>query len=642
MALLAIPAYAAGGARGQAAGAAGTGATLLLPNANERRAVRGRPAPEPPVSNEQVIIRRFEEGLPAELPPVSPHALAPGGASPDLDGDWEGSGDDSESGAESTRTPAAATGLGASYLAFFARDAGGKTVAAAWLDRVASWRAACERQLGSAGVPTQALLGAVAASGFDVEAKGKNGEAGPWLLSREAARAQGLKVGFWLDERRDPVRATEAAGSALKPLLARFGWPLGLVASTFGPAVVEEASARSRAAKSANDPTAIEAQLPRSARLYLARVAALTELLRHKESRTEAKTEGQGNDDPFVTIDPPLAMTLETVAQLTGVDVLTLRTLNPALLRDRTAPFAGVSLRVPVGTAPVTTAAFTAAQGPADRVRIESLRLGESAEALALAQKVLPAEMKRLHGVRDLSELRGPVEVLLPLASEPSATAGGAAPASAEAAAGDELPLVAVPARHFDLPDRARRFYFVAEGDSIDEIAAAAEVTSAEILAWNNLDPGARLQPKMVLQLYVRPDLDRARIALVEENAVRALELGSEEFHTREAAGRGKTRVVYDAHAGDTLPKIARRFGLGAPDLARINRISWASDLTAGQRIVVYAPSAGAARGGRDGGGSNRAGRPASGRPSRPGLATLAAKKPAAAKVPPGRLAPRR
>ena len=604
----ATPARAGAGTPRPRAALTGAAAPLLLPNANERRAVRGRPAPEASLSNEQVILRRFEDALPTELPesllaaPAPPADAAAGRSAPAasapaaLAGDWQGTGDESANPGNRSAliTP---SGLSALYLDFFNNDPGGKAVAAAWLDRLAPWKKTCERRLESSAVPVQALLAAAAASGFDVEAKGKAGETGPWLLARDLARAQGLKVGFWLDERRDPVRSTEAAAAALKGLFDRFGsWPLALVALRLGPALVEAAG-----------PGDAEAHLPRPARLYLARISALVQLAGRSEVPAGEKSARTG--DPFVVIDVPPAMTLETVAQVTGVDVLTLRTLNPALLRDRIEPAPGPTLRVPAGTAASSRASFEAAQGPADRVRIETLRLGESAEALALAKNVLPAEMKRLHGVRDLGELRGPMEVLLPLALEAGTASGVAVPGAGAgtkaAEMAEELPLVAVPARHFDLPDRTRLFYFVAEGDVIDEIAAGAEVTPAEILAWNNLDPGARLQPKMVLQLFVRPDLDRTRIALVDAKAVRAVEVGTEQFHALEVAGRGKTRLVYDAHPGDTLPKIARRFGLGAPDLARINRISWNAELGAGQRIVVYAPSAGTARGGRE----NAAGR---------------------------------
>jgi LysM repeat protein len=112
-----------------------------------------------------------------------------------------------------------------------------------------------------------------------------------------------------------------------------------------------------------------------------------------------------------------------------------------------------------------------------------------------------------------------------------------------------------------------------------------------ELVEWNNVDPDAKLHPKLVLQLYVRKDFDRAGVALLDPGKVRAVTLGSEEFLALEAARRGKTRLQYVARPGDTLAKIARRYGLQPGDLARINKLSYSSELAEGQRIFVYSPT---------------------------------------------------
>ena len=67
--------------------------------------------------------------------------------------------------------------------------------------------------------------------------------------------------------------------------------------------------------------------------------------------------------------------------------------------------------------------------------------------------------------------------------------------------------------------------------------------------------------------------------------------MGSEEFLELETARRGKTRLFYSARAGDTLAKIAKRYGLTPGDLARINRLLATTELHEGQRIVVYSPT---------------------------------------------------
>jgi LysM repeat protein len=117
------------------------------------------------------------------------------------------------------------------------------------------------------------------------------------------------------------------------------------------------------------------------------------------------------------------------------------------------------------------------------------------------------------------------------------------------------------------------------------------DVAPENIVEWNNIDPDAKLQPKLILQLFVREGLDRANVMLLDPDKVRVVTLGSEEFLELEAARRGKTRLFYSARAGDTLAKIAKRYGLSPGDLARVNRLSAVSELGEGQKIVVYSPT---------------------------------------------------
>ena len=112
-----------------------------------------------------------------------------------------------------------------------------------------------------------------------------------------------------------------------------------------------------------------------------------------------------------------------------------------------------------------------------------------------------------------------------------------------------------------------------------------------ELIEWNNLDPGAKLHPRMVLQIFVRKDFDPAGVLLLDPAKVRVVTLGSEEFLELETARRGKKRLYYTAKGGDTLAKLGRRYGLTPGDLARINRFSYNTELHEGDRIVVYSPT---------------------------------------------------
>jgi len=89
----------------------------------------------------------------------------------------------------------------------------------------------------------------------------------------------------------------------------------------------------------------------------------------------------------------------------------------------------------------------------------------------------------------------------------------------------------------------------------------------------------------------VREGFDRSNVVLLDADKIRVVTLGSEEFLELEVVRRGKTRLFYSARAGDTLAKIAKRYGLTPGDLARVNRLSATSELTEGQKVVVYSPT---------------------------------------------------
>jgi len=148
-----------------------------------------------------------------------------------------------------------------------------------------------------------------------------------------------------------------------------------------------------------------------------------------------------------------------------------------------------------------------------------------------------------------------------------------------------------VPDRSFGYDGRERVFYRTRDGDGLDEVADVFGVRSEDLVEWNNLDPAAKLHPRMVLQVFVRKDFDPAGVLLLDPTKVRVVTLGSEEFLQLETARRGKKRLFYNAKAGDTLAKLGRRYGLTPGDLARINRFSYNTELHEGDRIVVYSPT---------------------------------------------------
>ena len=154
----------------------------------------------------------------------------------------------------------------------------------------------------------------------------------------------------------------------------------------------------------------------------------------------------------------------------------------------------------------------------------------------------------------------------------------------------DKAAVAVVPADIFVYPDRRRVFYRVLVGDTLREIADTFHVTIDEVRRWNDLDPSARLQEGMTIQLFVPSDADLSHALILGENDVRVLPVGSDEFFSYWESLKGRRRVTLTAKQGETLAMIGGRYGMSPGMMERINHRNRGERLASGDAVVVYAP----------------------------------------------------
>ena len=205
-------------------------------------------------------------------------------------------------------------------------------------------------RLRSRAMPEELLYIAMIESGFVATAISSVAASGVWQFMLPTAREYGLTIDDWVDERLDPVRATDAALDYLEELYAEFGsWYLAAAAYNAGPGAVAQAIAR-------HDPTGlrddelyweIRADLPRKNRQYVPKILAATLLVREAE-RFGFNVE---ESPPYVfdQVLVPNRTPLADLAAALDLPVSLLRELNPHLIRGTTPSDRSYMVRMPKG-----------------------------------------------------------------------------------------------------------------------------------------------------------------------------------------------------------------------------------------------------------------------------------------------------
>jgi membrane-bound lytic murein transglycosylase D len=126
------------------------------------------------------------------------------------------------------------------------------------------------------------------------------------------------------------------------------------------------------------------------------------------------------------------------------------------------------------------------------------------------------------------------------------------------------------------------------------EVSDALAIPWERVLAWNDLDPQARLQDGQWLQVLVPEtfDADAANVLLWTPADVEWVVRGTEAHLEAELARRDLVRRGHKVKKGETLEKIGNKYGLTVGSLGRINDVARDHTPAAGDVLVVYVPKA--------------------------------------------------
>jgi membrane-bound lytic murein transglycosylase D len=236
------------------------------------------------------------------------------------------------------------------WVRYFTGD--GRATFQKWIRRSGKYRETTNRILIEEGLPLRMTNLALIESGFNPNAYSRAHAVGMWQFIRSTARIYGLRVDWWVDERRDLVKSCRAASQHLRDLHSALGsWPLAMAAYNCGQRNVERAMKRSRSRDY------WDLRLPRETRDYVPKFMAACMITENPEAYGFTFVYDDHLDFEVVELDPKTD--LRAVARACGVALPVIKDLNPNLIRGCTPDGDDrYPVRIPSGKTEVCLAAL--------------------------------------------------------------------------------------------------------------------------------------------------------------------------------------------------------------------------------------------------------------------------------------------
>ncbi len=339
----------------------------------------------------------------------------------------------------------------------------GREVFQRWLDRSARYIPVMKNIFRAKNLPEDLVYVAMIESGFNLSAVSWAKAVGPWQFMSATGKLYGLKINWWIDERKDPIKSTNAAAEDLKDLHNLFGsWPLALASYNAGAGKVQRAVLRTRS----DDFWDLKASryIRNETKNYVPEYMAATIIAKNPESYGFTVT----NHEPFnfdeVTIEE--SADLRLIARCAGCTYEDIKELNPALRRWVTPPDSNnYVLRIPAGKKEIFLANY-AAVPPEQKVKWErhEVKRGETLSSLAKRYSTTSEAIRDINGLTR-NRIAPGKHLLIPI------DLNGNAQDTSYVTPGHG--------------SRQQIFYRVRRGETLVKIARKHNVTVTDIKGWN-------------------------------------------------------------------------------------------------------------------------------------------------------------
>jgi membrane-bound lytic murein transglycosylase D len=414
--------------------------------------------------------------------------------------------------------------------------------------------------LAANGVPEELAYLPLVESGYHVGAHSKVGAVGVWQFMRATGRRY-LHVDGVVDERRDPILATEAAAKYLRSNYDLLGeWPLAITAYNHGENGMSFAV---RKLGTRHLPTIIEKHESKyfgfASKNFYAEFLAANDAMKIAETRCPTGGIALFERD---SVEIDAYVSFNQLAATARLDADALAELNPALtsdvVRGRLRVPKGYKLFLPVGSSSTFRDAYASLPSPVRASSqstydgIHQVRAGETLSEIAGRYRVSMTTLQRINGLKDPRRLRVGQRLKVPAAGAESATAGSSGSSGSRSSASATRPASVR----------------LAKGQTLSHVASRYGVSVEDLAQYNDVSDARSVRAGQLL-----------KIPSTSGSAGQS-----------QATAQAKAEAEYRSHRvgkGQTLSDIAQLYRTSVSTLQRHNRIEDPSKLRYGQVIRV-------------------------------------------------------
>ena len=287
-----------------------------------------------------------------------------------------------------------------------------------WLSRSGKYIPFMKNLLKEQGLPEDLVYMAFIESGFDPHAYSRSKAVGPWQFIYRTGKRYGLRVNWWVDERRDPEKSTIAAAKYLKDLYEMFAcWYLAAAGYNAGEYRIIKAMKRFRT----EDFWTLTKHryLKRETKNYVPLMIAAAVVAKDPEKYGFTGIEYQ---EPlrYEKVKVPELTDLSHIAKACEISVEEIKDLNPELQRGVTPPNEPeYEIKIPSAKKDLFTRNFEALQ-PLEKFQFKThlVKKGETLNGIAKLYRVDLDPLLEINSLSKKSPLSRGMNLFIPISKD--------------------------------------------------------------------------------------------------------------------------------------------------------------------------------------------------------------------------------